>query len=108
LQVLKAGGSWDGCDVGMHGKSLQRWLGFWAVDVWAMEVWLKIQCNGHVGRRWAATTKGVGLLDILLKQRIKAEVGTKPGKVICIGKAGVIAMLDNHIPAHKSHLQVED
>ncbi len=35
-------------------------------------------------------TKGVGLLDVLLKQRIKAEVSTKPGKVIRIGKAGVM------------------
>jgi hypothetical protein len=53
-------------------------------------------------------TKGVDLVDVLLKQRIKAEVRTKPGKVIRIGKADVIAMLDNHIPAHKLHLQVED
>jgi hypothetical protein len=53
-------------------------------------------------------TKGVGLLGVLLKQRIKAEVSTKPGKIIRIGKADVFAMLNNHTPAHKSHLQAED
>jgi hypothetical protein len=53
-------------------------------------------------------TKGVGLLDVLLKQRIEAEVGTEPGKIIRIGKADVVAILDNHIPAHKLHLQAED
>jgi hypothetical protein len=53
-------------------------------------------------------TKSGGLLDAILKQRIKAEVGAKPGKIIRIGKADVVAMLDNHIPAHKLHLQAED
>ncbi len=69
---------------------------------------LKFWCDGHVGRCWAATTKGMGMLEVLLKQRIRAKAGTKPGKVIRIGKAGIIAMLDNHIPAHKLHLQAED
>ncbi len=75
--------------------------------MWTTEVWLKFWCDGHFGWCWTAKTKNVGLLEVFLKQRIEAEVGTKLGKIIHIGKGDVVAMLINHTSAHKLHLLAE-
>ena len=45
------------------------------------------------------------LLDVIMKERVKMEVGSKSREVISIHKPGVCAVDNIHIPAHETHLK---
>jgi hypothetical protein len=64
--------------------------------------------NGMLLWGWAVVAECLNLLYIFLQEGIKAEVHTKSGKIICIGQAHIIAVLDYHISTHKPHLEAKD
>ncbi len=47
-------------------------------------------------------------LNVILKQWVEAQVRAEAGKIIRVGEANVIPVLNNHVPAHKPHLKTKN
>jgi hypothetical protein len=43
-----------------------------------------------------------------LQERVVAEISANVQEIISIGKAMVVLVLDDHIPAHEAHLKTKN